>query len=384
MRLLLIDDNYPSEDNLYGDVFAHVRVKEYIKAFSQIIVAASLSTKKPDYIYEGVKVKSVGSIHGLIDLMENYKPNVVLIHFATFPIIRKIIFRYDLPYIIWVHGFEALGWYRRLFNFKSIVHFLKYIKGNVIQLYYFRKLVKRSNKGANIHFVFISNWMRKIAEADCLIRVKKYSIIPNPINNELFSPEEKQTELRKRILMIRPFYSKKYGTDIVTKAMKILKTKPFFNELHFTIYGKGSTKSELSKFFDDDDGVVVRDGFLTQGNIRKLHQEHGIFLSITRQDAQGVSMCEAMSSGLVVITSDNTAIPEFVEHNRSGILTDNQPQTVATAIEYLYHNPEKFQKIGKNASDSIITKSGIEMVIRQETDLIRRAIKTIDRKTTSF
>ena len=30
-RVLILDQDYPSESNLYGDVFVHTRVKEYVK-----------------------------------------------------------------------------------------------------------------------------------------------------------------------------------------------------------------------------------------------------------------------------------------------------------------------------------------------------------------
>ncbi len=50
---------------------------------------------------------------------------------------------------------------------------------------------------------------------------------------------------------------------------------------------------------------------------------YGVFLSPTRMDAQGVMMCEVMASGLLTISSDNTAIPEFIVDEQNGILIDN-------------------------------------------------------------
>src|SRR5690606_38485329 len=228
MRLLVIDENYPNELNLYGDVFAHTRVKSYQASFTDILVATnSAATKKNiDYVYEGVSVKVFTSISDLRKLVIQFNPDKVLIHFATFPIIKNIIFKFQLPYIIWVHGFEALAWYRRLFNFKGVFHFVRYIKGNTIQLYYFRKLIKASNdKKLNVHFVFVSDWMKRITETDCRIKVDRFSIIPNPINNDFFYPEDKTKIHQKKILMIRPFEGKKYGTDLATEAMKILERR---------------------------------------------------------------------------------------------------------------------------------------------------------------
>ncbi|XQF90920.1 hypothetical protein ACOBV8_06130 [Pseudoalteromonas espejiana] len=42
--------------------------------------------------------------------------------------------------------------------------------------------------------------------------------------------------------------------------------------------------------------------FLQPIEIPKVHQKAGIYLGVTRMDAQGVSMCEAMSSGLPTVS----------------------------------------------------------------------------------
>ena len=44
-----------------------------------------------------------------------------------------------------------------------------------------------------------------------------------------------------------------------------------------------------------------------------MHKKNGIFMVPTRLDSQGVSRDEAMSSGLVPITNNVAAIPEFVD-----------------------------------------------------------------------
>ena len=375
MRLLIIDEDYPSPTNLYGDVFAHVRVKAYKNYFEDVLVVAALKDKER-YTYEGVDVICPGSVKGMHDQIVAYNPDIILIHFATHPIITGIIEKINKPYVIWVHGYEALAWYRRLFNYKKLVDFLYYVKGNMIQLYHYRRLIKKANKSNHIHFVFVSNWMKKIAQFDCAVRVKNYHIIPNPIDNRLFYPVTKDPSLRKRILLIRPFYSKKYATDIVTDAMVELSNMDFFEDLHFTVYGKGSTSSRMFRLFGSRKNVSIKEGFLTQQQIKQLHDEHGIFMALTRQDAQGVSMCEAMSSGLVILTSNNTAIPEFVTHRESGFVTNNDPKQVAAVIKELYENPQLFMEISKKGSEAIIDKAGVEEVTQKEVQLIRSLGKT--------
>jgi glycosyltransferase involved in cell wall biosynthesis len=80
-------------------------------------------------------------------------------------------------------------------------------------------------------------------------------------------------------------------------------------------------------------------------------------------------MCEAMSSGLVPITSDNTAIPEFVQDLKSGFLTKNAIE-VASAIELMYYKPELFQSISQQAAYFINHKCSIESIVSKELNII--------------
>src|SRR3954462_9578333 len=113
MRVVVIDEGYPSESNLYGDVFAHARVKEYKNYVEEIIVFADF-TKTSRYNYEGVDVICPGSYENLYEQVKEYDPDIILVHFATHQVITQVIEKMDKPYIVWVHGYEALAWYRRL------------------------------------------------------------------------------------------------------------------------------------------------------------------------------------------------------------------------------------------------------------------------------
>ena len=88
-------------------------------------------------------------------------------------------------------------------------------------------------------------------------------------------------------------------------------------------------------------------------------------------DAQGVSMCEAASSGLLVVTSNNTAIPEFFTSETS-ILTNNKPSAIVPFFEEIIKHPEKFIKLSKRGALHIKVKAGISEVIEKEINLIKK------------
>ncbi len=361
----MLDSDYPSAEHKYGDVFVHTRVKEYQE--HSFVKVVSFFRDWQDYEYDGVQVFHAPRIEDVIRLFKEFNPDRVFIHFYNrklFNFIKSI----NVPVIIWVHGYEALGWYRRLFNYtpyQLLRHLHHIIPPNIRQMKGFRKMVKYSNRNNRVKLVFVSDWMRKIAQTDSFLRIKNYVIIPNPIDIDLFEYKPKNIEDRKRILMIRSFASKKYANDVAIEAILLLSTMPFFKELSFSIYGRGKYFKSLTEPLCDFQNVELHETFLDNSDIPGIHKRYGVFLCPTRQDAQGVSMCEAMSSGLVPVTSYSTAIPEFVDHMQSGILT-NDAKELALAIEQLYKNPGLFLSLSVNASKSILGKCEIANVVKRE------------------
>lgn len=367
MKFIVLTSQYPSQQNLYANGFVHRRVLEYKRFGHEVLVYVNNNIKKAyEYSYEGVQVR-VGNQNDLEEFIEKYNANKILVHFIDrhfMEIMRKNKFKYKT--IVWIHGVEALGWYRRLFNINF--SFLKYILNNTIQMYSLRKFVK-SSKGKNIKFVYVSNWMKNIMEKDMNIKVNNYEIIPNIIDSNLFKFEEKDEQLRKNILLIRPFNSKKYANDIAIKAIIELSKRDFFNDLSISIFGSGDQFEKITNEVKQYKNVNLYNKFLTHEEIYEQHKKNGLFLCPTRQDSQGVSMCEAMSSGLVPISSNNTAIPEFVEHGVSGFLTNNYIE-IADSIEYIYKNPAQFKNMSIKASLLITDKCSNEIVINRELDLM--------------
>lgn len=368
MRLLILNQNYPHTDNIVGDVFVHVRAKSYA---TQHCVKAFCWYGEPfDTEYEGVPLQRFADEETLRKAIKEFKADRILIHFYESWMLEKLIKLTDVPIIIWVHGFEALGWYRRLFNYTLYSPvLLNYVIKNTKQQIRFRRLIKYANKSGRVKFVFVSEWMRKITETDTLSKIRNYNIIPNPIDIHLFRYSDKDKELRKKVLLLRSFGSRKYANDISVKAILALSRKEVFYQFSFTIIGKGDLFDDTLEPLRNLPNVKIKNGEVKQGLIPALHKEHGIFLCPTRQDAQGVSMCEAMSSGLVPITSNNTAIPEYVDDAKDGILT-NSPQQIADALEELLNNADKFEKLSRNAAKKIRDRCDIEQISRKELAII--------------
>ena len=370
-KYLVVSPGYPSEDNKYNNAFVHSRVKKYQESGIAVDVF-SYSKKSSHYNYENVDVIE-GNKDNLINMLKRNKYHKILIHFGFWYIVKPIIKTVpNIPLIIWVHGTEGLGWYRRFFafNLKKPYRFLGYILINTRQMIFVHNFIR--NKNIDKTFVFVSNWMKNIYEKDSLSKNKidKYQIIPNVIDKDNYKYLEKKENDRLNILSIRTYQSKKYANDLSVKAILELSKEPFFKNLKFTFYGDGRLFDETLKPIKNMKNVTIYRKFLNAKEISEAHAKNGLMLIPTRQDAQGVSMCEAMSSGLVPITSNNTAIPEYV-NSSCGYLTNNYHE-IALAIKTLYNNPKLFVKMSKKASEFIQKKCAPKIVIQKEVDLITK------------
>src|SRR5699024_4539378 len=101
-----------------------------------------------------------------------------------------------------------------------------------------------------------------------------------------------------------------------------------------------------------------------------FRSEHGVFLGPSRHDSQGVSLGEAMSSGLVPISNAIGGIPEFVGHGQTGMLAGRDDVDGMVAhYDRLYKEPKKFLKMSERASGAIRQQAGISTVTRKEIDV---------------
>ena len=375
-RYLIVTPGYPSEEKKYNNGFVHARVKNYLKAGLDIDVFSY--DKNPfakrkngvHYNWEGVQVER-GNIGELREKLKKQKYDKILMHFAIQSAVKCVIKAApQTPIIIWCHGVDVISWRRRLYNLrlKNAIKFAGYMVFNTLQRLYLHCVALKHKY--RLTFVFVSNWLKDIAERDIWLkeRLKNAFIIPNIVDENMFVYQQKKPADRLEILSIRSFASRNYANDQTVNAIRLLSKKPYFRELKFTICGDGRlwnhTVAPLRKY----ENVTLNRRFYSRDEIVQLHSKNGVMLMPSRQDTQGVSTCEGMSSGLVPVTSNNSAIPEYVPTSCGYLVNDYTG--LVDAIEDMYKNLEKFLEFSKRASEYIRDKCSANVVIAKEIKLI--------------
>ncbi|MCG6658048.1 FkbM family methyltransferase [Halomonas campisalis] len=365
--VLLLTNHYPSYDDLYRNGFVHSRVKGYAERGVPVDVFR-LRKDEPISWHEFQNVDvTTGSQQALRRMLQSGCYRHVLVHFLD-PDMWQVLkdFVECIKITVWVHGADIQPWHRRKFLVDTLEQEKIAIELSDKRMSFWRDIV--SSIHPNLELVFVSNYLAEEVMEDLGFRlpVNQYHIIHNPINTELFKYQEKDPALRKKILSIRSYASRVYANDLTVKCIIKLSEEPFFNELEFRLIGDGKLFDETVYPLRKFKNVIIEKKFLTQQEIAELHKEFGIFLCPSRMDTQGVSRDEAMSSGLVPVTSNVAAIPEFVGSECGIVASPESYVEMADGISKLYHSPDYFLGCSFSSSQSARRNVDQELVIKKE------------------
>lgn len=371
-RHLLLTNHYPSYDDLYRNGFVHSRVTAYRERGIAVDVFR-LRADQPSSHHEYQNIDVVtGSAVALDRLLATGRYQTVLVHFLD-PAMWKVLSRHidRVRVVVWVHGADIQAYHRRAFACETEQeHQVARTKSDE-RLAFWRQLLQPMP--ANLKLVFVSRYLAQTSMEDLGIRLPEdgYTIIPNPIDTDLFSYQPKPPEQRKKILSIRPYASRIYANDLSVAAILELSREPFFHELEFRMIGDGRLFDEVLEPIRHFPNVVIEKRFLTQQEIAALHKDYGVFLCPTRLDTQGVSRDEAMASGLVAVTTDIAAVPEFTGADCSFLGRPEDASAVANAIRKIHADSATFESMSLRSARAIRSHRGKKALILNELSILK-------------
>lgn len=194
-------------------------------------------------------------------------------------------------------------------------------------------------------------WKEKLIKMGCNERSIIVYRMGIDTNKFQFSLRSKKHDIQ--LLTIGRFVEKKgieYGIQAVAK---IIKKHP---SVEYKIAGKGPLISKLECLIEEH-GVeknVKLLGWQHQDEVIKLMKKADIFVapSITSKegDQEGIplTIMEALATGLPVVATEHSGIPELVQDGRSGFLVpERDVEALAEKLEHLIEHPERWPKIGR-------------------------------------
>ena len=176
-------------------------------------------------------------------------------------------------------------------------------------------------------------------------------VIPNGVDIKRFKPKEKK-EFGKNLLYVGRIVPKK-GLHVLLYAMKKVVEKD--DEVKLRIAGKGRLlplMRSLSKMLDIDDNVEFL-GYVPDKNLPELYRSSDLLIlpSITGESF-GITLLEAMASGLPVIGTNVGGVPEIIK-GCGRIVEPGKPNQLSKAILDLLKDPERMKELGEKGRERV-------------------------------
>jgi glycosyltransferase involved in cell wall biosynthesis len=363
VRIAFLSPGYPSADTPYDWAFVHARAKLY-RGQGHAVAAFTLGPERR-WSFEAIDAERA-TPRVLLRSIHRWKADVIALHGPYFRLIH-LVRTLGLPYVVWVHGHEALwhwgGFRHGATRRDRLLRAIKTPGRLAWQMWNVRRFLSGS-----AHVVFVSDWMRRAAERHTQRRFRGASIIPNPVDTSQFGYVWDPRNLTQGVTA-RSLSSRKYGVDIAIRAIAQSRTA------QLSIIGTGSLEPSLRHLARRLTAPVTFSGsFVPHAQLPRVYANYGFFVAASRVEAQGVAMCEAMACGLPVIATNVGGIPEFVRHDRNGYLSArNDPSALADGIRRLTGDVARATQMSEMARVMIETTCGHQVVTQRELAALRSA-----------
>ncbi len=174
-----------------------------------------------------------------------------------------------------------------------------------------------------------------------------------PASDKKADPSKKSDTIRicnvGRLVLVK-------GQIILLEAMKILVEKKYCVKL--TIIGDGPLKNEFEKWVFENKltNFIDLKGSLDYNSVTSELSENDIYVhsSVTLPDgseeALGLTILEAMSVGLPVVSLNNGGVAEVISENTGILVKQNNAESLAEAIEILIKDPLLRKQLGEEGA----------------------------------
>lgn len=386
--LLLLCPNYPqfADGSSNGGEFVRTRISAYIEhGLTVLVVEVAVRHKALKLENHNDYVCLCVSPRDLEELLQRLagKFRAVAIHVPTPEMFDALSREVDPERIAYFfHGSEIRDYRRLYFNYGTPE--MEHHRSSRDATHASRMELARNVIGAGRSpMVFVSSYLQSIAEQDSGLPIPQGIVIPNYIDGGFYAYRPKGASAARRVLLIRSFEAANYAADIAVAAILELLGSPLGETLAFTVCGFGRPFRKLTAPLTVYDNVTVREGVLSREEMRVLHAHHGIFLAPSRHDTQGVTMCEAMASGLVPVTHRVGGIPEYVDAQCGEFARDHTPHEFARAIARLASDIEGFLRKSATAAAHVRELCGPQATIERELAIIAQCAGPDMRPTTA-
>ncbi len=292
-------------------------IKDEVTTESGVTIYRLSSLPLPAFIHNEIRV-SLFPKKSINNIFKEFRPDMVHItdhHFistAAFSVARKnrikvVGTNFFTPYN-WLDNYiikKSPRLYRIAAKFLWSYYLKLYNKVDIVTVPTFFSKQQAQEVGIN----------KPIEVISCGIDVEQYR--NNGADKSIFS-KYKIKENKLTLLSVSRLDREK-RVDVLLNAVSLIKDKTDFQLI---ITGRGKEKENLARMVTENNltGRVIFTGVVSDQDLKNLYKISDIFLTASEVELQGLSIMEAMASGLPVIAASSMAIPELARDGINGFL----------------------------------------------------------------
>ena len=174
------------------------------------------------------------------------------------------------------------------------------------------------------------NYVREILNGRYLF-TKEVQLMPFGCDYEFFENVIPDYKSEPRILVTRNWFPVHSNEVIITSLELLMKSKTRFD---CTFIGDGPLLTEKVREISLRTGfsTIKFCGTMSKTDIRDEMTKNWLYVSAADSDGTSVSLLEAMSSGMICITSDFPSNLEWIQHGYSGFIFERKDSVSLSAL----------------------------------------------------
>lgn len=285
----------------------------------------------------------------------------------------------DISYINYYINLKKINYYIKMNNIETVVLngnrafyyclFINSKKINVIRHLPLDAIFKPKRYLVEILTNFLYSRVQKVifvaeyAKKEMKLFLKKGITIHNGINTQEYINSFEKNNEKIIISLIGRVENHKGQLEAIKVCQKLIKE---FDNFELRIIGEGSQLKYIEKYVQKNNlgSFINIVGFSSE--IKKHLSESDIFLLPSKAELFPLTILEAMSMSLPIISTKVAGIPEMVRDKENGILIDPiNEEELYEALKKLILNKELRRKYGENSRKIVTERFDISITVNK-------------------
>ena len=291
-------------------------------------------------------------------------PSIVVFHEIyrpEFPKLSADLIKRSIPYIITPHG-----------SLTTIAQAHKHFTKSILNALFYNRFIQKADY---VHYL-----SEKDATSSSNFKCTNACIIPNGVDIPNINPNYEKTNVAS---FIGRLDIEVKGLDLLINSVPPIAKELRSMEAKINIYGPDDNGSadklmQLIKHNNISDLVFLKGAVSGQSKSKAL-QESKFYIQLSRTEAFGVAILEALSYGLPIIVTEGTTWKKIANEKNLGIGVDSSIKDISEAILTLFRNDTLRNAMATTSRKYAINEYQWKSITEQQLSLYRNVAHHISK-----